>query len=131
MNSEEKNLTIALIPCLNEDATIGSVILKAKHHVNKVLVVDDGSEDATVKIAKEAGAFVISHKTNRGKSSAIKTGFKYVLDNNFDYVVTIDGDGQHNPDEIPNVLDNVMNNGHDISIGTHILPPSKKPSHIQ
>ena len=52
-----------------------------------------------------------------GKSAAIKTGFQYALENNFDYVVTIDGDGQHNPDEIPTVLGNVTNNGHDISIG--------------
>jgi glycosyltransferase involved in cell wall biosynthesis len=52
-----------------------------------------------------------------GKSAAIKTGFQYALEKKFDYVVTIDGDGQHNPDEIPTVLGNVVNNGHDISIG--------------
>ena len=108
---------LAVVPCCNEEFTVGSIILKTKQHVNKVLVIDDGSKDDTANIAKQAGATVISHKKNRGKSHAIKTGFKYALDHNYDYVVTIDGDGQHNPDEIPNILDNVVNNGHDISIG--------------
>ena len=117
MKKENDDRTLVLIPCYNEEATIGSVVLMAKRHVNEVLVVDDGSTDDTAKIAKEAGATVISHKRNRGKSPAIKTGFRYVLDNGFDYVVTIDGDGQHNPSEIPVVLENVVNNGHDISIG--------------
>ncbi len=109
--------SLAVIPCFNEEATIGSVVLRAKRHVGKVLVVDDGSSDDTVRVAKEAGAIVVSHKKNMGKSAGIKTGFKYALKNGFDYVVTIDADGQHNPDEIPAVLGDVVNNGHDISIG--------------
>ena len=111
------NRTLAVIPCYNEEVTIGSIVLKTKRHVDTVLVVDDGSGDDTAKVAKEAGAIVIFHEKNRGKSSGIKTGFKYALSNGFDYVVTIDGDGQHNPDEIPAVLENVVNNGHDVSIG--------------
>ena len=109
--------SLAVIPCFNEEATIGSVVIRAKRHVGKVLVVDDGSSDDTVRVAKEAGAEVVIHKKNMGKSAGIKTGFKYALKNGFDYVVTIDGDGQHNPDEIPAVLGDVVNNGHDISIG--------------
>ena len=116
MHSKNHN-SLAVVPCYNEEATIGSVVLKAKRHVDKVLVVDDGSNDDTAKIAEEAGALVVSHKKNRGKSVGIKTGFKYALANGFDYVVTIDGDGQHNPSEIPTVLGNIVNNGHDISIG--------------
>ena len=116
-NHRSGKYTLAVVPCYNEEATIGSVVLKAKRHVDEVLVVDDGSTDDTAKIAEEAGAFVVSHKENRGKGVGIKTGFKYALANGFDYVVTIDGDGQHNPSEIPTVLGNIVNNGHDISIG--------------
>lgn len=115
-NEIDKN-TLAIIPCYNEATTIGSVVLKAKRHVDNVLVIDDGSIDDTAYVAKAAGATVISHSTNYGKSRAIKTGFKYALNQGFDYVVTIDGDGQHNPDEIPSVLGHLMNNGHDITIG--------------
>jgi len=114
-NADKK--TLALIPCYNEEATIGSIVIKVKRHVNKVLVIDDGSQDETTKIAKAAGADVITHKQNYGKSVAIKTGFKYAQENEYDFVVTIDGDGQHNANEIPVVLGDLMNNGHDITLG--------------
>lgn len=109
--------TLALIPCLNEGVTIASLVLKTKHYVDTVLVIDDGSTDDTAIIAREAGAVVISHKTNMGKGAALKTGFQYAMSHRFDYVVTLDGDGQHNPVEIPNVLGSILNNGHDISLG--------------
>ena len=127
MQKGKNQNTLAVVPCYNEEATIGSVVLKAKHHVNEVLVVDDGSTDDTAKIAKEAGALVVSHKRNGGKSVGIKTGFKYALANGFDYVVTIDGDGQHNPSEIPTVLGNIMNNGYDISIGFRVGNSTEMP----
>ena len=119
--------TLAIIPCCNEEATIGSIVHKTKRFVNTVLVIDDGSSDETKKIAKEAGALVISHKKNRGKGAAIRTGFQYALQNDFDYVVTIDGDGQHNPLEIPALLDNVIKNGHDISIGYRVGNDTEMP----
>jgi glycosyltransferase involved in cell wall biosynthesis len=127
MKKATNECTLAVIPCFNEEATIGSVVIRTKRHVDKVLVVDDGRTDDTVRIAKEAGATVISHKTNKGKSAGIKTGFKYALINGFDYVVTIDGDGQHNPDEIPVVLDNLQNNGHDITIGVRYGESTEMP----
>ena len=120
--------TLAVIPCYNEEATIGSIILKARQYVNEILVVDDGSIDDTARIAKNGGAIVISHKSNQGKSSSIKTGFKYALVNGFDYVITIDGDGQHNPDEIPVVLGNLLNNGYDISIGLRAGKNTEMPN---
>jgi glycosyltransferase involved in cell wall biosynthesis len=117
MKDRGKMRTLAVIPCYNEESTIGSIVIKAKQHVDKVLVVDDGSVDDTVKIARGAGAIVISHAKNLGKGSVIKTGFRYALANNYDYVVTLDGDGQHDPDEVPLILGDLMNNGHDITIG--------------
>jgi glycosyltransferase involved in cell wall biosynthesis len=118
---------LAIIPCCNEEATIGSVVHETKRFVDEVLVVDDGSTDETSKIAKEVGATVINHKKNRGKGAAIRTGFEYALENDFDYVVTIDGDGQHNPVEIPNLLENVINNGHDISVGYRVGDNTEMP----
>ncbi len=117
MSYKKEKSTLVIIPCYNESATIGSIVLKVKSLVDNVLVVDDGSTDDTARIAKAAGANVISHKKNYGKSAAIKNGFKYALNKNYDYIVTIDGDGQHNPDEIPSVLKMLKNNGNDIIVG--------------
>jgi glycosyltransferase involved in cell wall biosynthesis len=127
MRRTSQKRTIAVIPCCNEESTIGSVVLKTKRFVNQVLVIDDGSSDETKKIAKAAGAIVISHRKNKGKGAAIRTGFQYALENDFDYVVTIDGDGQHNPVEIPDLLSNVMNNGNDISIGFRVGDSTEMP----
>ena len=110
--------SLAIIPCYNEETTIQNIIKKTKKHVDEVLVIDDGSEDNTSKFAKAAGAKVISNKINRGKSAGIRIGFKYALQRNYDFVVTLDGDGQHNPNEIPELLNDVKNNGHDITLGT-------------
>lgn len=117
MKKNTNKRTLGIVPCYNEEFTIGSIVLKAKRHLDEVLVIDDGSTDDTAKIAKAAGAIVISHKKNGGKCAGIKTGFKYALANGFDYVVTLDGDGQHNPDEIPTVLGDILNGECDISIG--------------
>ena len=72
--------TLAVIPCFNEESAIGSVVLKTRQYVDEVLVIDDGSSDQTKKIAREAGATVLSHNTNLGKATGIKTGFQYALD---------------------------------------------------
>src|SRR4030042_415092 len=114
-NTETRSIEI--IPCYNEEVTIGSIIVKTKTFVDEVLIIDDGSSDNTSNIAREVGATVITHKTNKGKSAGIKTGFKYALNNNYDYVVTMDGDAQHDPSEIPLLLNSVKNNGHDITVG--------------
>lgn len=110
---------LAVIPSYNVGSTIGNVVSTARKYVSEVLVVNDGSIDNTVRSAQLAGATVVSHPLNRGKSSAIRTGFSHALQHDFDYLVTLDGDGQHDPDEIPRVLDKLVNNGGsiDVSIG--------------
>jgi len=127
MERKNSRNTLAVIPCYNEEVTIGSIVLKTKRYVDEVLVIDDGSNDDTAKIAQDAGAVVIVHKKNMGKGTGIKKGFKYGLTNGFEYIVTIDGDGQHNPDEIPSVLDNLRNNGYDISIGIRYGASTEMP----
>jgi len=127
MDNAATKRTLVLIPCFNEEMTIGSIVLKTKRYVDTVLVVDDGSGDSTAQIAKEAGAVVLSHSRNKGKSAAIKTGFTYAMQNGFDYIITLDGDGQHNPAEIPMMLSEMQNNGHDIVVGTRFGPSTEMP----
>ncbi len=109
--------TLAAIPCFNEGAAIGSVVLKTKKHVDHVLVIDDGSTDDTSHVAELAGAIVIRNGRNKGKASGVKKGLRYAMENGFDAVVFIDGDGQHNPDEIPIVLKPVLDGSADVSLG--------------
>lgn len=93
-----------LIPCYRERDRIGKVVKDCLRQAPTVLVVDDGSGDGTVEAARAAGAEVIVHEKNRGKGVALNTGFDWTLKNGFDAVITLDGDGQHDPDEIPKFL---------------------------
>jgi len=92
--------TAALIPAYREEKHISDIVRRARRQLDHVLVVDDGSEDATARQAREAGAEVIVHNQNRGKGEAIKTGLRYWLDRQFTYVIILDADGQHRPEEI-------------------------------
>ena len=119
-NTPEEDEDVLLgIPAYNEELSIGSVLHKSKKVdvVDDILVVDDGSTDETSDIAKDFGVKVIRHKKNAGKGAAIKTIFDHASDNGYDYLVLIDGDGQHNPYEIPNVLSPVLNPGADMVVG--------------
>jgi len=120
--------SLVVIPCFNEEVTIGSIVLKSKRYAHTVVVVNDGSSDNTAEVAKEAGAVVLSHSKNKGKGAAVKTGFKYALQKDFDYVVTIDGDGQHNPDEIPLMITELLRNGYDVVIGTRFGSSTEMPA---
>ena len=111
----------AVIPAYNEALVIGSVVLQAKKHVDRVIVVDDGSTDRTAEIARLAGADVISMPENGGKASALMAGFSRARALGYDVVVTLDGDGQHDPDEIPVVAAPVLAGEADLVIGSRFL----------
>jgi glycosyltransferase involved in cell wall biosynthesis len=96
--------TIAICPVYNEAHHIFSVVKDTLNYVDQVLVVDDGSLDETVTQAQKAGAKVLSHPFNLGKGAACRTGFYAAIQEKADIVITIDGDGQHNPKEIPEFL---------------------------
>ncbi|KUK17006.1 glycosyltransferase family 2 protein [Thermococcus sibiricus] len=117
--------TLIVIPAYNEELTIGSVVALAKKY-GDVLVVDDGSYDRTSEIAQKAGAVVIRHKVNMGKGAALKSGFEYALSQDYDIVITIDADGQHNPDEIPLLVDPIIKGEADLVIGSRYLNGSKE-----
>ncbi len=98
---------VAIIPALDASATIGSVVEGALRHVGRVLVVDDGSTDDTADRARRAGAEVLRHPVNRGKGAALKSAFERLLDewSAFEAAITLDADGQHDPDDIPAFVD--------------------------
>jgi glycosyltransferase involved in cell wall biosynthesis len=112
---------VAIVPAYNEERFIGSVVIKTKKHVDTVLVVDDGSTDATAEIAQAAGAIVVRHYRNRGKGNALNTGFQKVRELAPEAVILIDGDGQHLAEEIPIVVGPVLRREADIVVGSRYM----------
>lgn len=124
-NSHETPVTtkkiIAIIPAYNEELAIGSVIIRTKQFVDKVIVIDDGSRDLTSLIAEHAGAEVIRLSKNQGKAYAVMRGFDRARQLNTDIVVMLDGDGQHHPEEIPSVIAPILKDEADVVIGSRFL----------
>lgn len=119
----------ALIPCYNEAINIGNVIKGVLSYVSEVIVVDDGSIDGTGNIAKDAGAIVITHQQNKGKGESLRNGFKYIEEEkNWDSVIILDGDGQHDWNEIPDFIDAVEKWNASIVVGDRI--GRKKPENM-
>jgi glycosyltransferase involved in cell wall biosynthesis len=110
------------IPCYNTQNTIRDVVLKTKKYVDEVIVIDDGSKDLTAIIARAAGAVIISHEKNQGKGAAIKTALNNI---SADIIVFIDGDGQHDPRDIPKLIEPILKNNADFVIGSRYLASSK------
>ena len=121
--------SVAIIPAFNEEVAIGSIILRTLQYVDSVLIVNDGSDDKTSQVAELAGAKVINHTTNLGKGEALKSGFNAIDD--FDIIVTIDGDGQHNPDEIPLLIKPIIEDGADLVNGSRYMngPEENTPAY--
>ena len=92
---------IAVIPAFNEEKYIGEVVKETRQYVDEVIVVDDGSSDKTSQLAGEFGAIVLKHKINLKKGTALKTGCEGAKLLNADIIILLDGDGQHDPKEIP------------------------------
>ncbi|NJE03836.1 glycosyltransferase family 2 protein [Thermococcus sp. MV11] len=119
------NNTLIVVPAYNEELTIGSVVALSKKY-GDVLVVDDGSGDRTHEVAISSGAYVIKHPRNMGKAHALKTAFRYAFEKGYEVVVCIDADGQHNPEEIPKLVEPILKDEADLVIGSRFLEDSKK-----
>jgi len=115
--------TLVIIPAFNEAEGIAAVIGGIRKIVPDadILVVNDGSRDETPIRAKEAGAVVLSHAFNMGYGVTIQTGYKYAYAHGYDYLVQIDGDGQHDPSFIPDLLEPIRSGDVDFSIGSRFL----------
>jgi len=112
---------IAAIPCFNEERFIGSVVLKAKNYVDQVMVIDDGSTDKTALVAEQAGATVVRHDSHLGKGAAVSTAFERARETGCSALVLLDGDGQHEPADIPLLLKPVFDNQADMVVGSRFL----------
>lgn len=113
--------TIAIIPAYNEELTIGMVVMLSLQHVGRVVVVDDGSIDRTAEIAWLSGADVVRVEPNKGKANAVKVGVARAREIGCNALVLIDADGQHNPSEIPDLLDPILSGYADLVIGSRCL----------
>ena len=118
-------MKIVCIPAYNEEIKINDVVKKSLPYADKVIVCDDGSTDDTAALAKKAGAVVISHEKNQGYGATISTLFDYCRKNNAEIMVTLDGDGQHNPDQIPDLISVIIKHNVDVVIGSRSLKDDK------
>lgn len=116
-----------LIPACNEQNKIAALIAAVKQYQLDIIVVDDGSTDQTAIILKDLRVKVLTHKTNLGKGQALRTGFNYILKKDYDGVIIMDADGQHDPGEIPNFLERANDSGLGIIIGNRMQNTAGMP----
>lgn len=118
-----RNELLAIVPAYNEEATVGAVVaeLRARAPFLDVLVVDDGSTDATAERAIAAGALLISHDSNRGIGATVRTGMEYALREGYRTAVQVDGDGQHDPSQVYAVLAPIVAGKADVVVGSRFL----------
>ncbi|MFH0732042.1 MAG: glycosyltransferase family 2 protein [Candidatus Omnitrophota bacterium] len=118
----------AVMPAHNEEKNIVGVIRGVMKYNIDVVVIDDGSEDNTARLAKASGAVILTHDTRKGKGASLKDGLDWAMASGYDYIITIDSDGQHNPDEIPSFI-SVANTDHatGVIIGNRLINYGKMP----
>ena len=129
-NASEPTKILVLIPANNEAAHISGVVRRASQYL-PVLVVDDGSIDQTASLAAQAGAEVFSQSPNQGKGKALMAGFRLAVEKGYDGIITLDGDGQHDPEEIPLFIDVFQAKQPDLIIGKRDfrkMPPVRRVS---
>ena len=108
---------LAIIPAFNEEQRIAPVVKGAMKHL-PVLVIDDGSQDSTFRVAQESGAKVLQQVPNQGKGAALRKGFEAALSEGYQAVITLDADGQHDPAEIPRFVERYWETKPDLIIGS-------------
>jgi glycosyltransferase involved in cell wall biosynthesis len=113
---------LVIVPAYNEEGAVGDVVRELEQGVPgvPVLVIDDCSRDATVTVAREAGAQVLSLPHHLGLGGAVQAGYKLAFELGFEYVIRVDGDGQHDPRDIPRILDKLKESGAEMVIGARM-----------
>ncbi|AEC51100.1 hypothetical protein PNA2_0182 [Pyrococcus sp. NA2] len=113
-----------IIPAYNEEKNIGNVLKRIPKFVDEIIVVDDGSTDGTSIIAENFGAEVVKLERNSGKGVALREGIKIAKG---EIVVFLDADGQHDPQEIPKLIEPIVTNRADFVIGRRVIKAGKRP----
>lgn len=113
--------TIAIVPGYKEADRIGETVCAIRPHVDVVLVIDDGSPDATAERARQAGALVIRHCVNRGQGASLRTGLEGALALGADILVQLDADGQHDPSYIPALVRPIVLGEADVTFGSRFM----------
>jgi glycosyltransferase involved in cell wall biosynthesis len=121
-----------IIPAFNESSVIGDVILSIPKILNGVakfdiIVVNDGSKDDTAAVAKAAGTIVINHRINLGTGAATITGLEYAKRKRYDVIVTMDGDGQHDPKDLVKLIQPIIKKEADVVIGSRLINAKGMP----
>jgi glycosyltransferase involved in cell wall biosynthesis len=118
-----KDKIIIIIPAYNEEKNIASIIRGIRNAVPAVdiLVINDGGEDATKEIVRQLGERIVNLPYNMGYGAALQTGFKYALKHGYRFAVQMDADGQHDPKDIPKLLQAVLDGEADVAIGSRFL----------
>lgn len=121
MESEKKILIV--VPAYNEEGCMGKVIREVKHQFPRahILVVNDGSTDSTATIAREEGVLVLEHPYNMGIGATMQTGFLFAFQNGYDLAIQVDGDGQHDPRYLKELVSPVLKGEADLVIGSRYL----------
>ncbi|TFH15878.1 MAG: glycosyltransferase family 2 protein [Lentisphaerales bacterium] len=123
----EKENFCAIIPAYREERMIGEVVRRVLKHVGSVIVVDDGSDDKTASEAENAGAEVIIHEQNKGKGVALASGFSRAREKGFDVAVVMDGDGQHDPEDVPRFIEAYVRTGIPVLVGNRMADLAHMP----
>lgn len=116
-----------VIPGFREEKRIGAVVSAVRERGFDAVVVDDGSDDRTGEVARQAGAAVVRHEQNQGKGAALNSGFKYAAEHHYDGVITLDADGQHDPAELPKFIEAYVRTGIPVLIGNRMAQTEGMP----
>jgi glycosyltransferase involved in cell wall biosynthesis len=117
-SAAEVRRVLVIVPALNEERTVGTIVAATRELGYDVCVVDDGSTDATAVHAREAGAVVLGVPLNLGVGGALRCGFRWALANGYDAVVQLDADGQHDPQELASLLGAMKETNADMVVGS-------------
>lgn len=113
----DKQKIVAVIPALNEENTIGDVVRGLKNKADEIILVDDASKDKTAEIAEKEGAVILRHQKNEGYDKSIDDGFALAAERGATIIFTFDADGQHNPDDVPKILEPILRDEADVVVG--------------